>query len=62
MEYQACARREWHAALERKDEGFNISIIDNDLLAKITRELFEIDCEATLREVSPLSPSSPLLL
>jgi len=51
LEYQARARREWHAALERKDEGFNISIIDNDLLAKITREIFELDCEATLREV-----------
>jgi hypothetical protein len=52
LEYQARARREWHAALDRKDDGFNISIIDSDLLAKITRELFELDCEATLREVS----------
>jgi hypothetical protein len=57
LEYQARARREWHAALERKDEGFNISIIDNDLLAKISREIFEIDCESTLRDVRAPCPS-----
>lgn len=59
-EYQARVRREWHAALERKDVGFNISLIDDALLAKITRETFEADCEATLQEVSiprPLHPS-----
>jgi hypothetical protein len=51
LEYQARARREWHAALERKDDGFNISIIDNDLLVKITHKIFELDCKATLHEV-----------
>jgi hypothetical protein len=60
LQYQARARREWHAALERKDEGFNISLIDNDLLAKITREIFELDCEATLREVRPIVLLPPL--
>ena len=52
-----CARCERHAALDRKNEGFNISIIDNDLLAKIT-------CDATLLEVRnfPLSPWCDWLL
>jgi hypothetical protein len=57
--YLARARREWHAALERKDTGFNIGFIDEDLLAKITREVFHMDHQASLREVSPsFFPSS----
>jgi hypothetical protein len=57
--YQARSRREWHAALDRKDDAFNPSIIDDDLLAKITRELFELDCVSVLREVSPPFPFPP---
>jgi hypothetical protein len=57
--YQAQVRCEWHAALDRKDPGFNISLIDDALLAKITQEAFEADCQATLQEVSVLS--SPFL-
>ena len=52
LEYQAYACHEWHAVLERKDNGFNISIIDNDLLENITCEIFELDFKATLHEVS----------
>jgi hypothetical protein len=43
MAYQARVRREWHAALDLKDDGFNIALLDDGLLAKITRELFEAD-------------------
>jgi len=56
-EYQARVRREWHAALDRKDSGFNIALIDDALLYKITREIFEADCQATLQDVSLPFPS-----
>jgi hypothetical protein len=43
MAYQAQVRRKWHAALDLKDDRFNIVLLDDGLLAKITRELFEAD-------------------
>jgi hypothetical protein len=52
MEYQARVRREWHAALDRKDEGFNIGLIDSDLLAKIGRDVVEAEYCSTLQNVS----------
>ena len=53
MEYQARVRQEWHAALDRKDEGFNIDLIDSDLLAKIGRDVIEAEYHSTLQNVSP---------
>ena len=58
MQYQACVRREWHAALDRKDEGFNIGLIDSDLLAKIGRDVLEAEYYSTLQTVR-LAPSTP---
>ena len=57
MQYQARVRWEWHAALDRKDEGFNIGLIDGDLLAKISRDVVEAEYYSTLQTVSPSSPS-----
>jgi hypothetical protein len=61
MEYQARVRREWHAALDRKDEGFNIGLIDSDLLAKIGREVIEAEFCLTLQTVRPVPPPLPPL-
>ena len=59
MQYQARVRREWHAALDRKDEGFNIGMIDNDLLAKIGRDVVEAEYYSTLQAVRCVPPTSP---
>jgi hypothetical protein len=47
--YQAQVHCEWHATLDRKDPSFNISLINDALLTKITWEAFKAnDSESEL--------------
>jgi hypothetical protein len=58
LAYQARVRREWHDALKR-DEGFNIGIINDNLLRAIADEIWDIIRAEGMKKVSPppLSPS-----
>jgi hypothetical protein len=57
LAYQAWVRREWHDALKR-DEGFNIGILNNTLLRTIADELWDTIRADGMKKVSPFPPSS----
>ena len=54
LAYQARVRREWHDALKR-DEGFNIGIINDTLLRMLADELWDTIRAEGMRKVSPSS-------